>query len=200
MHITLTEARKELRVCRRFFLQLVERYNIHKIQTTKKYRTPQYLYSKKDVDALKTKQFRHPHKLHFAKHHLVSTPHWELPGGVEANFTSHVTRHGYREVHYPAHPNANSTGTVPYHQLVMECHLKRYLTKKEVVHHKDGDRLNNYIENLVLYADKSQHLKQGHAIEYKLKALVQRNMGHPKRKATIAKIEAILDAFLETVK
>lgn len=35
-----------------------------------------------------------------------------------------------------------------YPKYLMECHLGRYLTEDEIVHHKDGNPLNNEIENL----------------------------------------------------
>jgi hypothetical protein len=46
------------------------------------------------------------------------------------------------------------TGTIHGYKLkqrqVMEAHLGRALTKNEVVHHIDNDRLNNTVENLWL--------------------------------------------------
>lgn len=44
------------------------------------------------------------------------------------------------------------------HRYVMEQFLGRKLTSKEVVHHKDRNRQNNDIENLVL-TDHSEHRK-----------------------------------------
>ena len=54
------------------------------------------------------------------------------------------------------HPNCNSAGYMKEHRLIMEQHLGRYLEKDEFVHHKDGNRLNNYIGNLEIL-DKSHH-------------------------------------------
>lgn len=43
------------------------------------------------------------------------------------------------------------------HRHVMEQHIGRPLDPTEVVHHKDGDRLNNSIENLELLPSQSAH-------------------------------------------
>lgn len=59
---------------------------------------------------------------------------------------------GYMTVYVRnTHPYSEGyCGRVREHILVMENHLKRALEKGEVVHHIDGDKLNNVIENLDL--------------------------------------------------
>lgn len=51
------------------------------------------------------------------------------------------------------------------HKLEMEKHLNRKLERHEVVHHVDGDKLNNDISNLYLCRDKSHHGKVHHSLE-----------------------------------
>jgi hypothetical protein len=43
------------------------------------------------------------------------------------------------------------------HSLVMEEALGRALVSPELVHHVDGDKANNCLENLCLCADQSEH-------------------------------------------
>lgn len=45
------------------------------------------------------------------------------------------------------------------HRKVMEDYLGRELTREEHVHHIDGNKTNNNIENLMLFATNSEHQK-----------------------------------------
>ena len=55
---------------------------------------------------------------------------------------------GYRLLLKPDHPFADKAGYVREHRLVIEEHLGRYLLREEIVHHKDGNKLNNTLSNL----------------------------------------------------
>lgn len=58
----------------------------------------------------------------------------------------------------PNHPKATKNGYVLYHRVVVENYLGRILEDNEVVHHKDGDKHNNTIENLeVMSANEHAH-------------------------------------------
>lgn len=62
------------------------------------------------------------------------------------------------------HPNAIKYGYVLHHRIIMENHLQRLLSKNEVVHHINGDKLDNRIENLKLM-NANEHVKLHGAIK-----------------------------------
>lgn len=62
--------------------------------------------------------------------------------------------HGYWKVPVPSHQRhlTNGERMVGEHRLVMALHLDRALLPHENVHHVNGDRLDNRIENLELWS------------------------------------------------
>lgn len=70
----------------------------------------------------------------------VGEKSWNYRGG-------YVNKHGYRVIHVEGNDNQ-----VPEHRVVMEKWLGRKLYPDENVHHKNGVRNDNRIENLELWS------------------------------------------------
>lgn len=68
-----------------------------------------------------------------------------------------ITSYGYIIIKKPEHPNSDRQGYVLQHRLVMEKYLGRYLTKIEVVHHRNEIKSDNRIENLFLFPNDELH-------------------------------------------
>ena len=64
---------------------------------------------------------------------------------------SFINDHGYRMVHVPDSPMSNPRGYVPEHRTAVSRHLGRELYENENVHHINGVRTDNRLENLELW-------------------------------------------------
>jgi hypothetical protein len=86
-------------------------------------------------------------------------PNWT---GGRTIFTP--TRKGaspYAYVFRPDHPNANVRGYVFEHRWVMAEHLGRAIEPYEIVHHVDGNTLNNAVSNLEVRLRGGRHQPHG---------------------------------------
>lgn len=81
-----------------------------------------------------------------------------LKGRVYSTPKRRLDGKGYIFLYRPNHQMANNTGYIFEHRLVMAEYLGRMLDRSEIVHHKDGNRQNNIIENLEI-TNRKDHLK-----------------------------------------
>jgi uncharacterized protein YeaC (DUF1315 family) len=76
--------------------------------------------------------------------------HWHWKGGK-------MIEHNRWFIWKPNHPFCDHHNHVRQSRLVAEQYLNRYLTRQEVIHHIDGNTLNDYPENLYLFPTNRQH-------------------------------------------
>ena len=105
-----------------------------------------------------SKVFKDPHKyeVKFCSRNCYSL--WRV-GDRNYNWKGgkFLSKFGYYYVRAPKdHPYKNSSGYIFEHRYLMEKHLQRYLEPKELVHHLNGIKTDNRLENLVVIT-KAQH-------------------------------------------
>ena len=84
------------------------------------------------------------------KENLVSVRGYHNDGKTYLN--------GYIAIYMPEHERSFDNGCVYEHVLVAEKILGRKLKPKEVVHHKDKNRTNNFQDNLMVFQTEEDHI------------------------------------------
>lgn len=101
----------------------------------------------------------------------AGNPQYGLKGTLNASWKSdkRITNYGYRKIRVLEHPFRDADDMVLEHRLVAEKYLltpqnsveidgKMYLRPDFCVHHIDGDRLNNNVENLMVLT-RAEHTR-----------------------------------------
>jgi len=91
---------------------------------------------------------------------------WHFAGKNNPRWNGGKTLHqaGYILIRQPNHPRATYLGYVREHHLIMEKFLGRYLAPWEEIHHINGVKIDNRIENLLLLSSRREHLKLEHGL------------------------------------
>lgn len=98
------------------------------------------IYSKETLEKLRQAGLNRPPEKHSC---------WK--GGIRYH-------NGYKFIFSPNHPYKTANKCVSEHRLIFEKHLNRFLKPNEVIHHINGIKDDNRIENLKLFSNNSEHI------------------------------------------
>ncbi len=87
----------------------------------------------------------------------------EENGAFFWNVEKIVSKGDYNYCVIKNHPNSTKNGYVLHHRVVMENHIGRLLNANEVVHHINGNKKDNRLENLEVH-DRREHTRS-HSIQ-----------------------------------
>jgi uncharacterized Zn-finger protein len=76
--------------------------------------------------------------------------HGQKTGPQSKQYKSRMTKDGYLIMYAGKHPYANGRKSIHVHVMVMEMHIGRSIHPQECVHHINGNKTDNQLENLEL--------------------------------------------------
>ena len=88
-------------------------------------------------------------QMHYRRHTLYGDVH--MVNEPKRSDKRNINANGYVVVYAPENPTSTMDGMALEHRLVMAAHLGRPLQRHENVHHKNGVRHDNRIENLEIW-------------------------------------------------
>ena len=92
---------------------------------------------------------------------------YQFTGKSNPRWNNGMTTHEYGYILIKApidHPCKDKHGYIREHRLIMEKSIGRYLLPTEDIHHLNGIKTDNRIENLALISNRSEHLREEHRL------------------------------------
>lgn len=90
---------------------------------------------------------------------------WRIKHGGPRSVSQGTVRKNYRKNKMDYSLVKVGRKWIPEHRIIMERVLGRSLSKEEVVHHKNGVKMDNIESNLQLCSGKSEHKRIHHEAE-----------------------------------
>jgi len=106
----------------------------------------------------------------FKNHHFFKSNKFRFPRESNGHWKGGkvIDAYGYILIQCKGHPKGTKKGNyVREHVLVMESHIGRYMKDGEVIHHKNGDKKDNRLENLILLGSNKEHIEKYHSTRKK---------------------------------
>lgn len=107
-------------------------------------------------------------QMHYRRNYLHGDPNTVI--GATRKSKGCIDRNGYMVLYEPENPTSSVAGYIPEHRKVMSEFLGRPLLREETVHHKNGNRIDNRIENLELWSKAQPY---GQRVEDKVKYAIE---------------------------
>ncbi len=116
------------------------------------------------------------HPLPYIHGHSSATAKRGTPEHHKYRGGSYVDNNGYKRVKDIGNPQADKDGFILEHRLVMSRYLGRAIEGSEIIHHRNGNRLDNRIENLEIM-NRSTH-RTLHAIKWVKDTVIEKFKEH----------------------
>lgn len=153
-------------------LECLKRYQ-HKKEMDRRRTDPVYRAKRNKREMIRRQLKRNTDSVFKKKHNDEEKKRYRKKNGINSDDdlkvalkgSGTINKNGYRQIIGKDHPNAWRNGGMLEHIFIMSEFLKRPLQKHENVHHKNGIRHDNRIENLELW---SRSQPPGQRIEDKI--------------------------------